>query len=388
MYFTTDGQALREQIRRFIEDKTSSEFSFEDLAILLFRYQYEKNFFYRQFVDSIVDPRRVEHWTEIPPIPVSMFKEFHLRSYKPDASELVWHSSGTTGKMSRTYLANPAMYNTVVKKLWEQHVIPMGFKGDTLKLIPEAPDWKNSSLAHFFYQGEMAEYKESRRAHPIQDYNFWVNLSRKSEDEGKDFTLDIPLFKHMVVKSIDTKIPLRIVGTSYAVVWLLDSIVDDIQLPEGSMVIDTGGYKGKSTEYTRTDFLKLIEKKLGIPPTMCLNEYGMSELSSHCWSVFPLVPKPVQVDQYKTYNVSNTEIWEVPYWMRVRMVDPVSLRDSDDGVAVWYDLANVWSVFAIQTEDLGFVLEEGQFFIPRGRAKGSDLKGCSITAEKALGGNL
>ncbi len=260
MFLSIDGTNLRDVIRRFIEEPETQEYSFNDLAVMLASYQYGKNQFYGQYVDSIIDPRRITQWTDIPAMPVSMFKEFHLRSYRAQSSESVWWSSGTTGKMSKTYLANPTMYSVVIQKLWREHVLSKGFDGTTYKLIPPGTAWKNSSLAYFFDQGEMAEYKDFSQKRDQRWFRIWQSLVKSDTiDDRGNYVIDTDSFKSVALQAVEDNHPLRIVGTSYAIVWLLESVVNGIKLPEGSMLIDTGGYKGKSTEYSRQDFLGLVE---------------------------------------------------------------------------------------------------------------------------------
>jgi hypothetical protein len=80
-------------------------------------------------------------------------------------------------------------------------------------------------------------------------------------------------------------------------------------------------------------------------------------------------------------------LYEGPHWVRTRVLDPRTLAAApagEDGLLAHVDLANAWTVSAIVTEDLGAMREGG--FLLRGRARGAELRGCSLVTEEILGG--
>jgi len=244
----------------------------------------------------------------------------------------------------------------VIEKLWKENVPK--FEGNTYRLIPETSEWPHSSLAHFFTIGNSTEVVAEgcfRRWTPAYDSN--------------DELISVFEFHE------ETETPLRLCGTSYAIASVFDHMEKlnvRFQLPEGSTIMDTGGYKGIVRDRSRDEFLGQAEYNLCIPSKNCLNEYGMSELSSHFWS----------------HWIDGEEWWSVPPWVRVRSVDPFTGEDKNEGVGVFYDLANVWSCCAIQTQDIIEIKEGGgpEYIRPKGRMKEAELKGCSITAELTLSG--
>jgi hypothetical protein len=74
-----------------------------------------------------------------------------------------------------------------------------------------------------------------------------------------------------------------------------------------------------------------------------------------------------------------------PRWARTVVVDPETLAPlppGSTGLLRHIDLANIGSVVAVQTEDLGEALDDG--FRVLGRASGSPPRGCSIAMDELL----
>ena len=173
--------------------------------------------------------------------------------------------------------------------------------------------------------------------------------------------------------------PVVVLATSFALVQLFDATDTSLTLPPGSRVMDTGGYKGRTRELTREGLLELVGARLGVPPMLCENEYGMSELSSQAWlgtvaAGLGAAPLPAP----------RGGRWQPP-WIRTRVVSPETLEDVEDGeegLLVHHDLANAWSCAAIRTEDWG--LRIGNSYALLGRAPGAELRGCSLQLEDVL----
>ena len=166
-------------------------------------------------------------------------------------------------------------------------------------------------------------------------------------------------------------------GTALALVHLLEAMESAerrIALPEGSRVMETGGFKGSSRELPRDTLYQRLHRSLGVPPGRIVNQYGMTELGSQFYDSvlrFPATPRRKLG----------------PPWTRVRMIDPESgdeARDGEIGVVTVLDLANTGSVLSIQTADLGRALGDG--FEVIGREPGAEDRGCSIAADEMLQG--
>jgi hypothetical protein len=166
-----------------------------------------------------------------------------------------------------------------------------------------------------------------------------------------------------------------IVGTAFAFVHLIDALEEQglrLDLPSGTRVMETGGFKGRSRELTRDALHEAIEAYLGVPRERILNQYGMCELGSQFYE-----------PSLRLGRVSHVKV--VPPWVRTRVVDPASMRDVRDGeigMLVHYDLANTGSVIAVETSDAGRVIEGG--FEVLGRLPGAEARGCSLAADALM----
>jgi hypothetical protein len=171
--------------------------------------------------------------------------------------------------------------------------------------------------------------------------------------------------------------PLLVAGTAFAFVHLIDELGvrgETLQLPPGSRVMETGGFKGRSRELSREELHGAVERTLGVPRERIVNQYGMCELGSQFYE-----------DSLVRGRVSQVK--RVPPWVRTRVLDPGSLAEvprGEPGVLVHYDLANTGSVLAVQTSDLGRQCDGG--FEVLGRIQGAEARGCSLAADLLLGG--
>ena len=130
----------------------------------------------------------------------------------------------------------------------------------------------------------------------------------------------------------------------------------------GSRVMETGGYKNRSRTLLKGELHALITERLGVPRENIICEYGMSELSSQAYD-----------------SGIHPRVFRFPPWVRVQIISPENGRevaDGESGLIRIFDLANVFSVAAIQTEDLG--VRRGDGFELIGRAQLAEPRGCSL----------
>ena len=172
---------------------------------------------------------------------------------------------------------------------------------------------------------------------------------------------------------------LMVLGTAFSFVHLLDYLEArklNLEFASGSIALETGGYKSRSRTLPKTELHSLISRRLGISHANIICEYGMSELGSQAYDrIFP-----------GTRNTKHeTRIFRFPPWCRVQIISPetgLEVGEGETGLIRIFDLANVYSVTAIQTEDLG--LRRGENFEFIGRAELSEPRGCSLMAVEAL----
>lgn len=152
-----------------------------------------------------------------------------------------------------------------------------------------------------------------------------------------------------------------VLGTAFLFVNLLDEMERVglcFGLAEGSWVLETGGYKGRTREVPKRELHRLLKERLGV--SKAFGEYGMSELSSQAYA-------------------GEDGVFRFPPWARAQIVSPATGREANEGergLIRVYDLANVWSVMAVQTEDVGIKVGDG--FQLLGRAAAAEARGCSL----------
>jgi hypothetical protein len=166
--------------------------------------------------------------------------------------------------------------------------------------------------------------------------------------------------------------PVFLLGTAFAFVHLFDHLAEKnvkLELSPGSRAMETGGFKGRSREMPKAELYRLFERFLGIPKARVVNEYGMTELSTQFYDLTMKVER-------------QTDVKAAPPWARVVIIDPNSGREAandERGLIRVCDLANLWSMMSVQTEDLGIARQNG--FEVLGRVARAEVRGCSLTAE-------
>jgi acyl-CoA synthetase (AMP-forming)/AMP-acid ligase II len=172
-------------------------------------------------------------------------------------------------------------------------------------------------------------------------------------------------------------------GTAFSFVHLLDFLAEQdlrFQLPAGSQVMETGGYKNRSRSLPKAELHQLITERLGVPPSHIICEYGMSELSSQAYDrVAGDGWRVTDKDSTPRHSTLVTRHFLFPPWVRLQIVSPETgyeVAEGETGLIRVFDLANVFSVMAIQTEDLG--IRRAEHFELIGRAALAEPRGCSL----------
>ena len=146
--------------------------------------------------------------------------------------------------------------------------------------------------------------------------------------------------------------------------------------------METGGYKNRSRSMPKTELHQLITERLGVPPSHIICEYGMSELSSQAYEgVAGDGWRVAGKNSVSRHSPPGTRHFRFPPWARAQIISPETgheVADGETGLIRVFDLANVFSVMAIQTEDLG--IRRGDGFELIGRATLAEPRGCSLMA--------
>ncbi len=311
---------------------------FEAACLDVFRYQYESCRIYRAFVDGLqINSSEIKQIRDIPFLPVGLFKSHKVIAEGMEA-EIVFSSSGTAGMTpSKHYVADLSLYVESFRKGFAH------FYGEisdycVLALLPSYLEREGSSLVL------MAEDMIGRSMHP-----------------QSAFYLHNPDSLHAALLSLEQAGQKTILlGVTYA---LLDfAEIHPIKLTH-TIVMETGGMKGKRKEMVREELHVFLCSQLGLKSIH--SEYGMTELLSQGYS-------------------RGEGIFQCPPWMKVltrETSDPLSLTapGATGGINI-IDLANIHSCSFIATQDLGKVYGDGSFEI-LGRFDNSDLRGCNLLVD-------
>lgn len=368
------------------------EGDFDVLARELFAVQFIHNAAYRRICEARgVAPDTVEHWTQIPTVPTGAFKELELTSLPVAKRTTVFHSSGTSGQRPSRHFHNAeslAVYEASLLPWFVRHVVPdlrfihppqYCYGGRAIYdlrlaiLAPSPVQAPHSSLVHMF---------ENVQRELLADNSAFLG---RVESDGS-WSLDFDAVQRALRGASDSATPLILLGTAFSFVHLLDDLAEQnlrFQLPSGSRAMETGGYKGRSRSLPRAELHAIITEQLGIPPSHIVSEYGMSELSSQAYS--RVAGDKWQVTRSPTRESCHLSLvpchFQFPPWARVQIISPetgLEVGEGETGLIRVFDLANVYSVLAIQTEDLG--IRHGDGFELVGRTANAEPRGCSLMA--------
>ncbi len=306
---------------------------FQGLALDIFRYQYERNPIYRSYCAQIGrSPEDIREIKQIPFLPISFFKTHRVMAgeFTP---ELVFQSSGTTGMTRSTHLVKEAsFYKTSYTRGFESRYGPVSGKR-ILGLLPSYLEQGDSSLV-YMVAGLIRD-----SGHP--ESGFYLNDHERLKD------------------TLQKGGPTILIGVTYA---LLD-FAETFSFPlTDTIVMETGGMKGRREELTRMEVHEQLKKSFSLKEIH--SEYGMTELLSQAYS-------------------TGEGVFACPPWMRVLLreeEDPLSVNTNPgNGVLNIIDLANLYSCSFIATEDAGRLRNDGTFEV-LGRMDNSDIRGCSLLA--------
>lgn len=355
----TNREILQEDLltRIRMDRREDTAEGFNSLALRLFQYQYDHCLPYRRLCrETGRIPGEIGRWEEIPPVPVTAFKWLEVSCRPTSEAVAVFRSSGTTQgtqRRSHHFLFDLRIAEASILTSFERHLLPEGKRMRTVILTPSPEEMPDSSLP--FMMGVVKKvWGTAGSAYYLRDGRIQIQPLIEALQESNE--------------------PLLLLGTSLSFVHFLGTLQTmglRLSLPVGSRLMDTGGFKGKVRESSREDLDVLYQKHLGLDPAFCVNEYGMAEMSSQFYD--------------RIAGSTGPRHFNPPPQVRTAILDPVSLtpvQAGETGLLCHYDLANLDSVFALLTEDLGRELEGG--FELLGRAAGAESRGCSLLIDSLL----
>lgn len=312
-----------------------SQEDFEAASLDVFKYQFENNRVYRSFCDLLyTHPSDVRHMSDIPFLPISFFKSHEVLS-TAQPIQRVFTSSGTTATAtSKHRVTDISLYEESFRKTFHQ------FYGGIedyviLALLPSYLEREGSSLIYM-----------------VEDF-----IKHSSHPESGFYLHNLSELKNILVSLDGQGKKILLIGVSFALLDLVETYQFRLK---NTIIMETGGMKGRRKELVRDELHGLLKRAFGVDNIH--SEYGMTELLSQAYS-------------------RGDGIFKCPQWMRILTRDPedpltILPQNKTGGINV-IDLANVNSCAFIATQDLGRTLPNGQFQV-LGRFDNSDIRGCNL----------
>lgn len=313
--------------------------TFAEKSLETFRMQAINNPLYTRYLRCLaVEVEQVNKLEKIPYLPISFFKSHLIKtgSFEP---EIYFESSGTTGMQCSRHgiLSKSAYLQNAEQNFLEFYGQPN--KYCILALLPSYLERGNSSLV------AMVNDLITKSGHPTSGF-FLHDLERLSET---------------ILELEAAQQPTILLGVTYALLDFAEKY--PIQLNH-TLIMETGGMKGRREEITRSALHKTLCQQLGVDVIHA--EYGMTELQSQAYS-------------------------KGGGWFKTSSTMKVLLRSTDDPFEIWdesqfpyrtgainvIDLANADTISFIATDDLARFREDG-FFEITGRMDNCDIRGCSL----------
>tara|TARA_R110000868_G_scaffold219558_2_gene470613 strand:+ start:75 stop:1055 length:981 start_codon:yes stop_codon:yes gene_type:complete len=312
-----------------------AEQKFNKLALDIFNHQFKNNKVYRSFCDLLYrHPSDVKTIEEIPFLPIQFFKSHQVLS-STENIQTTFSSSGTTGSFtSKHHVTHLEIYKQSFTKGFQQ------FYGNiedyvVLALLPSYLEREGSSLIYM-----------------VNDM-----ISESGHNESGFYLNNFSELKDTLIRLDSAEKKVLLIGVSFALLDLVETYQFHLK---NTIVMETGGMKGKRKELIREELHKQLKNGFGVENIH--SEYGMTELLSQAYS-------------------KGNGVFNCPNWMKVLT------RDTEDALSIntfekagginIIDLANINSCSFIATQDLGFVNRDGAFEIV-GRFDNSDIRGCNL----------
>lgn len=310
------------------------EIDFNSVALRVFAFQYQHNHLYQEFCNHLSrTPENVSLISDIPFLPIEFFKSHKVVCNAEDEA-IVFSSSGTTGSVtSKHFVSDLKLYQESFRQGFSH------FYGDikqytVLALLPSYLERKGSSLT-FMVEDMIQQSGASESGFYLHNIDELALNLKKLDREGRKIIL---------------------IGVSFALLDLIEKHQFELN---HTIVMETGGMKGRRKELIRNELHQLLCEGFGVNEIH--SEYGMTELLSQAYSM-------------------GEGFFQTPPWMKILIrdtEDPLSLLpDGKSGGLNIIDLANLNSCSFIATQDLGKVTDE--YFEVIGRFDHSDIRGCNL----------
>jgi hypothetical protein len=359
-----ESDALHTRVRAFARGASADDFESLALAIARFQARHSPGF------SRLVGQAPLDRVEQIPSVPADAFRLTRVAVHAPEHDAARFVTSGTTGSERGTHPFRTTDTYAELSLAFGRRALTSHGRRPTVVALADRPGERPSSSLGFMID-HFARSLDGRAlgGGPFQPSAPDRYLLRASG-------IDLASLRRAASIAHERGEPLLVLATAFALVALIDALGGArLPLPEGSAVMQTGGYKGRSRELDPVVLRSSVAESFEIPGNSVVAEYGMTELSSQ------LYEGTLEGAELRAPPWTLLE----PPWLRVVPVDPETLSPvahGNVGLARFIDLANIDSAVAILTRDLVRRNERGIELL--GRAPGALPRGCSLAVEALL----
>lgn len=313
----------------------TTSLDFDENALAIFRLQAEHNPVYRQWIELLgINVKAVKRIKEIPFLPIDFFKSQAVSLFSASAPEQ-FLSSGTGGYGASKHLVHDIdFYDRTCRAIF-QSFYPQKDEFFIAALLPSYLERSGSSLIRM-----------------AQDF-----INHSADSDSGFFLNNLEELSAILARKKAAKVPILLLGVSFA---LLDLAETHPQNLEGTIIMETGGMKGRRKEMIRSDLHAILQDSFQVGEIH--SEYGMTELFSQAYS-------------------KGQGLFKCPPWMRAsarQLEDPfTAVPYGKTGGLNIIDLANIDSCAFIETQDLARVNMDGSFEV-LGRFDRAEVRGCNL----------
>ncbi|SDW16402.1 Acyl-protein synthetase, LuxE [Lutibacter oricola] len=308
---------------------------FEQKSLEIFKFQAENNLVYKTFLTHLkTNVSAINSINKIPFLPIQFFKSHSILSSTKKV-EKTFLSSGTTGMTQSKHLVTDInIYENSYLKGFH-HFYENIENYTVLALLPAYLEREGSSLIYM-----------------VDD------LIKKSKKPNSGFYLNnLEKLAKTLIKLDQNGEKVLLIGVSFALLDLVESYQFNLK---NTIVMETGGMKGRRKELIREELHAILSNGFGV--SKIHSEYGMTELLSQAYS-------------------NGNGIFKCPPWMKILTRDPedaltIFPEGKSGGINI-IDLANINSCSFIATQDLGKTYANNTFEVI-GRFDTSDIRGCNL----------
>lgn len=320
----------------FAEDLT-----FKEKAFQIFEFQRKNNSVYQRFCEAL-EIHHIQSIAQIPLLPIQAFKHSEvITEFKTSSQPIFFQSSGTSGMQRSThFVLDPELYRKSVM----------------------------NGMKHFYDLEECViwAYTPGYIDNPNSSLTRMLNTLIESEESRLSQFLELnkPIDKKELKKVEDSGRKLMLFGAAFGLMDLLEK--HPIQLPENTIILETGGMKTHRREITKEALHQQLAEGFGLNPAHIHSEYGMAELLSQAYA-------------------KGGPWFECPPWMEVSIRNPKNpmeeRAEGEEGLIGVMDLANLYSCSFILTGDKGIQRKDGKFQV-LGRWNPENLRGCNFLIDR------